>query len=147
MHPVDKGYTELANGGAAGGFRWRLLVSGDAADLTTLLALTAADGSQVGGGGMAGPALYDGESINLSVHRSDQGPTYVVARADPRIRRLRLSLATGDEVTVLPVAESDALGLTFFACILPAPLLAATGVDAEGRAFDGYRPPAWPGLA
>lgn len=126
-------YEVLASGTFAGGFSWRLRGSGDAGELTTLLDITTADGAQVGGGGLGGPALYPNDPVNVSVHRSDSGPTYLVGRAAHDVRKLRLTLESGEETFVLPVAQSATL--TFFAAIMPAPVLTIAGLDADGRAM------------
>lgn len=121
----------LATGTTGDGFSWRLLVSGEAEDLVTLLDVTAANGAQVGGGGMAGPALPPNAHVNVSVHRTGSGPTYLVGRSDPDVHELRLTLVDGEECVLLAVAQSATL--RFFAAILPSPVSAMTAFGLDSR--------------
>ncbi len=124
-------YEVLATGTACDGFTWRLLVSGDLQDLVTLLDVTSSDGAQVGGGGLAGPALHQNDRINVSVHRTDRGPAYLVGRGDHGVNELRLTLNDGEECVVRAVAQSATL--RFFAAVLSSPVVTMRALDIEGR--------------
>jgi hypothetical protein len=124
----------VAEGDGPDGERWFLRAGGSAGSYYTMLDTVRRDGRRTWGTGMGGPALYAGSLINSSTGQADDGPLRVIVRADPRVRRVRLQSA--GEQRDLPVAAADlAVGLTFFAALLP-----WSGLDAI-QCFDAVGQP------
>lgn len=126
----------LAEGDLPTGERWTLKarVSGD--DLYTVLETLHPDGHS-DAGGMGGPALDRGKLMNVYTGGSDRGRRRVLARTDPRVARLRLEVAGGEELELSPVATRSDLGLAFFVALLPGAvgLTTITAIGADGRAL------------
>jgi hypothetical protein len=66
-----------------------------------------------------GPLMYRGQYLNTYTGGPDQSLRRVVARADSRVQRLLMELDTGERREMLPVGSDLAVGLTFFAALLP----------------------------
>jgi hypothetical protein len=129
--------TVIAQGEGPGGERWYLRGGGSAADYYTFLETVHPDGHR-DEGGMGGPVLYAGQLLNGYTGRADQGPLRVIVRADPRVRRLRCQSPTGDWHDLLPVGADAALGVTYFAALLPgiASLDFVQALDGDGRPLE-----------
>jgi uncharacterized membrane protein len=89
-------------------------------------------------GGMGGPPLYPGRSLNAYTGGDDQGLRRILVRADPHVRSLRMELASGEVRELQPVGSDPACGLTFFAALLPSTVsvTSLTGLDADGQTLD-----------
>jgi quercetin dioxygenase-like cupin family protein len=122
--------TVIAEGDAPGGELWYLRAGGSAENFYTLLETVHPDGSR-DEGGMGGPLLSPGRSLNVYTGRSDGGPLRVVVRADRKVRRLYFRSGEGEWCDLPPVADDADLGVTFFAILLPW----ATGI-ASMQGFD-----------
>lgn len=126
----------VAEGEGAGGERWYLKAGGSAADYYTMLE-TRHPGGRRDEGGMGGVPLYPGSPYNSYAGQADDGPLRVIVRADPRVRRLRLTIRTTRDETLdlRPAAEDPEAGLVFFATLLPQPaeLLSIQGFGDDGE--------------
>jgi hypothetical protein len=122
--------TVIAEGDAPGGELWYLRAGGSAENYYTLLETVHPDGHR-DEGGMGGPLLWPGHSLNVYTGRSDRGLLRVVVRADRKVRRLYFQSEKGEWCDLPPVEEDADLGVTFFAILLPW----TTGV-ASMRGFD-----------
>lgn len=135
----------VAEGDAAGDGRWCLKAGGSAERYHTLIETAHLDGHR-DEGGMGGPALYPGRLLNVYTGRADQGPLRVVVRADRRVRQLRFQSQMGERCDLLPVADDLAVGVMFFAVLLPwtIGLVSMHGLNADGQVISQdppMRPP------
>lgn len=82
--------------------------------------------------------LYQGSLLNTYTGGDDRGLRRVVVRADPRVARLRLTLATGEQLDLDAVATDTALGVSYFAALLPmtTELVSLTPLDSGGQPLD-----------
>ena len=130
------GLTIVAEGEEPGGERWYLKAGGSADNYWTLIETVHPDGHR-DEGGMGGPALYPGRLLNFYTGRADRGLLRVIVRADPRVRRLRFQSQMGEWCDILYNAEDRAVGVTFFAILLPwkTDVMSMQALDADGRAL------------
>lgn len=86
---------------------------------------------------MGGPPLYPGSLMNTYTGGSDRGLRRVVVRADPRVARVRVQLASGERLDLPPLATRPDVGVSFFATLLPEPaeLVSVTAIGADGQAL------------
>jgi hypothetical protein len=124
----------LAEGDLPTGEHWRLRGGGTARDYYTFLETVHPDGHS-DEGGMGGPPLYPGAPLNVYSGGVDRSLHRVIARGDLRVRALRLELATGEHRELRPVATDSALGVTFFAALLPwrDSIVALRAIGADGQ--------------
>jgi hypothetical protein len=127
------GVTVVAEGHLPSGEHWILRAGGTEDDYETILETVHLDGHR-DAGGMGGPPLY-GEHVNVYTGRHDQGFQRVVVRSDPHVRRVVAELDTGGQIEVPSVGEDPAMGLTFYATLLPrsACLTLIKAFDGDGR--------------
>jgi hypothetical protein len=127
----------LAEGGLPTGQRWVLRAGGTSSDFYTFLETIHPDGHR-DEGGMGGPPLYPGRLMNTSTWGSERGMRRVLVRADPQVARVRVHLASGEQVDLPPVAARPDLGLVFFATLLPpsAALVSVAAVDENGEVLE-----------
>jgi hypothetical protein len=125
----------IARGEGPTGARWVVTAGGTAADYATFLKTIYADGCS-DEGGFAGPALYPGMLLNKYVGVGLRSLRRIVARADPRICKLRVELAEAAPIDLLPVATDPDVGLVFFAALLPSTVtvVGLVGLDIDGEA-------------
>jgi hypothetical protein len=113
-------YTEpatVAEGDLPSGQHWILKAGGSREDFYTLLETVHPDGHR-DEGGMGGALLYPGQLLNIYTGSDDRGLLRVIVRADQRVARLRLTLATGERLEAAAAADPG-LGVSFFAALLP----------------------------
>jgi hypothetical protein len=124
----------IAEGVLPSGQRWNLRAGGSRKDFYTFLETVHPDGHS-DEGGMGGPLLYPGQLLNTYTGCHDRGLFRVVVRADPRVARLRLTLATGEGLDLAAVATDPVLAVNFFAALLPrtSDLVSLTPLDAAGQ--------------
>ena len=72
--------------------------------------------------------------MNTYTGGSRQGLRRVLARADPRVTRVRLQVASGQHLELAPVATLSDLDPTFFTVLLPQDvgLVSLTALDPDG---------------
>ena len=85
----------LADGDLSTGEHWILRAGGTSTDFYTFLETVHPDGHR-DEGGMGGPPLYPGSLLNIYTGGSERGLRRVVVRADPRVARVRVHLASGE---------------------------------------------------
>jgi hypothetical protein len=73
--------------------------------------------------------------MNTYTGGSDRGLRRVVVRADPRVARVRVQLASGERLDLPPLATRPDVGVSFFATLLPqtAGLVSVTAIGADGQ--------------
>jgi hypothetical protein len=108
----------VAEGALPTGERWTITAGGTSRDYYTFLKTTH-PGGRSDEGGMGGPPLYPGSLLSTYTGAADQGLQRLLVRAGHSIQRLHLELSTGESRDLLPVGTDDAVGLTFFATLLP----------------------------
>ena len=69
-------------------------------DLLSMIRVTDASGRILHGGGRAGPPLPPGHVLNVTSGGSDEGRGPLLARVDPRVRRLELKVEDGTTLDV-----------------------------------------------
>ena len=127
----------LAEGDLPAGQHWILKAGGARGDFYTTLETIHPDGHR-DKGGMGGPPLYPGSLMNTYTGGSGQGLRRVVVRADPRVARVRVQLASGEQLDLPPLATRPDVGVSFFAALLPrtAELASVTAVGADGQILE-----------
>jgi hypothetical protein len=127
------GVTVVAEGHLPSGEHWILRAGGTEDNYETTLETVHPDGRR-DAGGMGGPPLY-GEHVNVYTGKHDQGLQRVVVRSDLQVRRVLAELDTGGQIEVPSVGNDPAMGLVFYATLLPrsaCPTL-IKAFDGEGR--------------
>jgi hypothetical protein len=129
----------IAEGDLPSGEHWILRAGGSSAEFGTFLETIHPDGSR-DQGGMGGPPLWPGSIMNVYTGGSDTGPRRIVVRADQRVARVRVQLASGETLDLSPVATMPDPGLAFFATLIArtAALASVTGIDAGGQALEPH---------
>ena len=127
----------LAEGDLPAGQHWILKAGGTPDDFCTFLETVHPDGHR-DEGGMAGPPLHPGSLMNTYTGGSDRGLRRVVVRADARVVRVRVELASGELLDLPPVATRPDLGLSFFAALLPRTegLVSVTAIGTDGQVLE-----------
>jgi hypothetical protein len=69
-------------------------------DLFSMIRVSDGDGRILHGGARAGPPLPPGHVLNVTTGGGDEGPRALLARADPKVRRMELTLADGTTADV-----------------------------------------------
>ncbi|TVZ05278.1 hypothetical protein EAS64_11895 [Trebonia kvetii] len=129
MRPPD--VPVIAEGEIPSGERWSLMAGGTSDDYYVGLKTVHQDG-HADGGGMQGPALSAGIPFKFCLSQNGDEPLSVMVCTESRVRSLRLGSPGGESCDLLPVAEDQAVGVTFFVALLP---WKASTVSMEG--FDG----------
>jgi hypothetical protein len=93
----------LAEGDLPTGQHWILRAGGTSTDFYTFLETVHPDGHR-DEGGMGGPPLSPGSLLNTYTGGSERGLRRVVVRADPRVARVRVHLASGEPLDLPPLA-------------------------------------------
>ena len=127
----------VAEGDLPTGERWVVKAGGTAEDYYTLLETVHPDGRR-DEGGMGGPPLYPGRDLNIYTGGDDWGLRRILARASPRVRWLRMELASGEVRDLPPVGTDPARALNFFAALLPRTVRPTSliGLDAHGQILE-----------
>jgi hypothetical protein len=108
----------VAEGSLPTGEQWTVTAGGTSRDYYTFLKTVHPDGHS-DEGGMGGPPLYPGSLLNTYTGVADRGLQRLLVRAGRSVQRLHLELSTGESRDLLPAGGDDAVGLTFFAALLP----------------------------
>lgn len=127
----------LAEGDLPSGQHWILRAGGTSADFYTFLETVHPDGHR-DEGGMGGPPLYPGSVLNTYTGGSERGLRRVLVRADPRVARVRVHLASGEPLDLPPLATLPDAGVSFFATLLPqtAELVSVSAIGAQGQELE-----------
>jgi hypothetical protein len=122
----------VAHGGV-GDDQWTIRVGGDVEDLYTILIVELANGHILGGGIGGGPVLQPGRAMEFCTGIGDDGPLYLVGRADPAITRIRVEAADQSDTEVATSDVSHEFGVRFFATLLPrqSRLMRVTALDGR----------------
>jgi len=127
----------LAEGDLPSGEHWILKAGGTDRDFYTFLETIHPDGHH-DEGGMGGPLLYAGSLMNTYTGGSDRGLRRVVVRADPSVATVRVELASGEVLDLLPLAYRAEPGVLFFAALFPRTegLVSVTAIGADGHVLE-----------
>lgn len=110
---------EVLSGTAPGGLRWVVVVSGDDGDLYMLLRVYRGDRKVVAGSGFGGPKVASGSVMTEWRGRTDDLPSFVMARTLPDVDRVVATTDRGSEVVLALSPPVDRFGLRFAATALP----------------------------
>jgi len=107
-------------------------------DLLSMIRVTDANGRILHGGGRAGPPLPVGHVLNVTTGGSDEGPRTLLARVDPRVRRLELKIENGATFDVPLYDCADIPEVRFASLLLPrdVALESVTGFGAKNEALE-----------
>jgi hypothetical protein len=132
MRPPD--VPVIAQGTIPTGERWYLMAGGTSDDYYMGLKTVYQDG-HADGGGMKGPALSAEVPFKFCLSQNGDEPLSVMVATEGRVRRLRLGSPEGRSCDLLPVAEDQTVGVTFFAALLPwkTATVSMEGFDASGQ--------------
>jgi hypothetical protein len=127
----------VAEGDLPSGEHWVLKAGRTPEDFSTFLETVHPDGRR-DRGGMRGPALYAGSLLNTFTGGSGGGLRGVLARADPRVARVRVNLTGGQHVELTPLGAEAGLGVVFFVALLPrtAELASITALGDDGQVLE-----------
>jgi hypothetical protein len=130
----------IAKGESPSGEHWYLMAGGTSDDYYMGMKTVYQDG-HADGGGLKGSALSAGVPFKFCLSQNGDEPLSVMVGTESRVRRLRLGSPGGESCDLLPVAEDQAVGVTFFAALLPWKTAAVSmeGFDASGQLL--YRRP------
>ena len=122
------------------GAQWCVRVGGSRSSCWTFMYITLPNGLQVGGGGMGGPVLLPGRTINYSIHQTDNEVSYMVARVHLTIKVVQLAFVNGSppSINLSPFGENASLNVAFVAAVLPKKSRLETVAvwDSQGRCVD-----------
>jgi len=107
-------------------------------DLLSMIRITDASGRILHGGGRAGPPLPPGYVLNVTSGGSDEGPRTLLARVDPRVRRLELKVEDGTKFDVPLYDCADIPEVRFASLLLPrdVALESVTGFGAKNEELE-----------
>jgi hypothetical protein len=127
--------TIVAEGDLPTGEHWTLLAGGTADDYDTVLQTVHSDGHR-DSGGMGGPLLEYGY-MDVYSGRHDRGLRRVIIRANAQVVKVLAEANGGEQIEIPYVGNDMALGLVFFAALLPPSVspTSVTGFDGEGQAI------------
>src|SRR5581483_5662155 len=110
----------VAEGTYDAGVSWVVWVRRDEpreGDLLSMIRVRDADGRIVHAGGSSGPPLSPGRLLNVSTGGSEEGPRALLARVDPKVRRLELTTRDG-EARDVPLFDCADIPEVRFAALL-----------------------------
>jgi hypothetical protein len=131
------GMAVVAEGDLPTGEHWVVRAGGTAEDYCTMLETVHPDGHR-DEGGMGGPPLYPGHSLNTYTGGMTGGLRRILAGTAPQVRSLRMELASGEVREHQPVGSDTARGLNFFAALLPWTVSVSSliALDADGQILE-----------
>ena len=88
-------------------------------DLFSMIRVSDADGRILHGAARAGPPLPPGHLLNVTTGGGDEGPRALLARVDPKVRRLEVKLADGTASDVPLYDCPDIPEVRFGSLLLP----------------------------
>jgi hypothetical protein len=109
-------------------------------DLLSMIRVTDAAGRILHGGGGSGPPLAPGHLLNVTSGGSDEGPRTLLARVDPRVRRLELKIKGGTTFDVPLYDCSDIPEVRFASLLLPRDVVleSVTGFGAKNEELERF---------
>ncbi len=109
-------------------------------DLFSMIRVTDADGRILHGGARAGPPLPAGHVLNVTTGGGDEGPRALLARVDPKVRRLELRLADGTTADVPLYDCPDIPEVRFASLLLPrnVTLESVAGFSEQGEELERF---------
>jgi hypothetical protein len=105
-----------------------------------MIRVTDAAGRILYGDGRAGPPLPPGHVLNVTSGGSDEGPRTLLARVDPRVRRLELKIQGGTTLDVPLYDCPDIPEVRFASLLLPrdVTLESVTGFGAKNEELERF---------
>jgi hypothetical protein len=109
-------------------------------DLLSMIWVSDAAGRILHGGVRAGPPLDPGHVLNVTAGGSDEGPRALLARVDPRVRRLELKTHNGAALDVPLYDCPDIPEVRFASLLLPRDvrLESVTGFGAKNEELERF---------
>ena len=109
-------------------------------DLLSMIRVTDASGRILHGAGRTGPPLYPGQMLNVTSGGGDEGPRALLARVDPRVRRLELKVQDGATLDVPLYDCADIPEVRFASLLLPrdVALESVTGFGAKNEELERF---------
>jgi hypothetical protein len=109
-------------------------------DLLSMIRLTDSGGRILHLGASSGPPLYPGRLLNVTTSGSEEGPRALLARVDPKVRRLELRVHDGSTSNVPLYDCAEIPEVRFAALLLPREDLldSVAGFGARGRELERF---------
>jgi hypothetical protein len=109
-------------------------------DLLSMIRVSDAAGRILHGGARAGPPLDPGHVLNVTAGGSEEGPRALLARVDPRVRRLELKTYNGAALDVPLYDCPDIPEVRFASLLLPRDvrLESVTGFGAKNEELERF---------
>jgi hypothetical protein len=109
-------------------------------DLLSMIRLTDAGGRILHLGASSGPPLYPGRLLNVATSGSEEGPRALLARVDPKVRRLELRVHDGSTKDVPMYDCTEIPEVRFAALLLPREELldSVAGFGVRGRELERF---------
>ena len=109
-------------------------------DLLSMIRLTDSGGRILHLGASSGPPLYPGRLLNVTTSGSEEGPRALLARVDPKVRRVELRVHDGSTRNVPLYDCAEIPEVRFAALLLPrAELLdSVAGFAAKGPELERF---------
>lgn len=109
-------------------------------DLLSMIRVRDSDGRIVHAGGSSGPPLYPGRLLKVSTGGSEEGPRAVLARVDPKVRRLELRTREGGAMDVPLFDCADIPEVRFAALLISRDLSldSVAGFDEKGAELERF---------
>src|SRR5262245_42106987 len=109
-------------------------------DLLSMVRLTDSGGRIIHVGASSGPPLYPGRLLNVTTSGSEEGPRALLARVDPKVRRLELRVHDGSTRDVPLYDCAEVPEVRFGALLLPREALldSVAGFAAKGAELERF---------
>ena len=133
----------VATGTGDAGVSWVIWARRDEprrGDLLSMIRLTDSGGRILHLGASSGPPLYPGRLLNVATSGSEEGPRALLARVDPKVRRLELRVHDGSTRNVPLYDCAEVPEVRFAALLLPREELldSVAGFGARGRELERF---------
>jgi hypothetical protein len=109
-------------------------------DLLSMIRVNEPGGRIVHASGASGPPLYPGHLLNVMTSGSEEGPRALLARTDPKVKRVELAAQGGNAIDV-PLYDCPDIPEVRFAMVLvprDLPLTSVTAFGADGSELERF---------
>ncbi len=107
-------------------------------DLLSMIRVSDAGGLILHAGGTGGRPLDSGQLLKVNTGGSEEGPRVLLARVHPDVRRLTLTIESGDSLDVPLYDQPEIPEVRFASLLLPRDLVldAVAGFGADGKELE-----------
>ena len=139
---MEKRYA-VANGSYGDGLSWVIWARRHEprhGDLLSMIRVSEPSGRIMHASGASGPPLYPGHLLNVTTSGSEEGPRSLLARTDPKVKRVELAAQGGSAMDV-PLYDCPDIPEVRFAVVLVSrdlPLASVTAFGADGSELERF---------